>query len=408
MTNLERWRHYLKDLESPDLFIDWGFYFLISTAMQRRVWIYPDGFTLYPNLFIILIGPPAAGKTRVISQIANIIKSGKLTYIDKSDPKKPESKPLFPYSADTITQEALIEYIARHCSRIFDYKDKNGKTRKMSANPIAFMVEELGVLFRKNTEDMVNMLNQFYDAGSYTYKTKKCGTDAIQKVCFSMIAGTTPSFIKEAFNEKIISQGFTSRVIMIYGAKPRFLRQFPGLTEDQVEAKIELINHIKKISRVAGEMQLSGEAKEYHRHLYEDGEITEKRINQDYRLDNYYGRKNVHLLKMAMLFHFADSTDLVLTKEDIKKAYQFLATTEIRMQESFDVVGRNELGEISKLIHSYIANSGESGVKFKKLWLKFVSEVNKQELESCLEFLLTTEQVYVSGNHYKATGNNLP
>ena len=46
MTNIEKWRHFLKDLESPDMFVDWGFYSMIATALQRRVWLYPDTFTL--------------------------------------------------------------------------------------------------------------------------------------------------------------------------------------------------------------------------------------------------------------------------------------------------------------------------------------------------------------------------
>ena len=75
MNNLGKWRFYLKDIESPDLFIDWGFYSLISAALQRRVWLYPDAMAIYPNIFTLLVGPPAAGKSRVISQIADIIKS---------------------------------------------------------------------------------------------------------------------------------------------------------------------------------------------------------------------------------------------------------------------------------------------------------------------------------------------
>ena len=78
MTNIEKWRHFLKDLESPDIFIDWGFYSMLATALQRRVWLYPDTFTLYPNLFTMLVGPPAAGKSRVISQVSEFIKNQSL------------------------------------------------------------------------------------------------------------------------------------------------------------------------------------------------------------------------------------------------------------------------------------------------------------------------------------------
>jgi len=110
MTNLEKWRHYLKDIESPDLFIDWGFYNLISTALQRRVWLYPDAMAIFPNIFVLLVGPPASGKSRVISQIADIIKCERLMEPNK---EKNTMVPMYPYGADTTTQESLLRMMSK-------------------------------------------------------------------------------------------------------------------------------------------------------------------------------------------------------------------------------------------------------------------------------------------------------
>ena len=74
--------------------------------------------------------------------------------------------------------------------------------------------------------------------------------------------------------------------------------------------------------------------------------------------------------------------------------------TEHRMHEAFNTVGRNPIGEITKHILRYIIDS-DSGVRYKKLWLKFVSEVTKQELDQVLEFLVTTEQVENTGGWFR-------
>ena len=198
MTNLEKWRHYLKDLESPDLFIDWSFYSLISAALQRRVWLYPDSMSIYPNIFTLLVGPPAAGKSRVISQVTDIIKSEKLMEFDN---EKNDMVPMYPYGADTTTQESLLRYMRDDCMRKFTVPDTRlggSALKNKSHHSICFMIEELGVLFRKNSEDMVNMLNQFYDSRSYHYKSKHQGSDDITNICVTMLGGTTPSFIREA------------------------------------------------------------------------------------------------------------------------------------------------------------------------------------------------------------------
>ena len=120
--------------------------------------------------------------------------------------------------------------------------------------------------------------------------------------------------------------------------------------------------------------------------------MLSKRVNKDPRLDNYYGRKNVHLLKTAMLMHFADKTNLIIDIDDIKRAAKLLAITEHKMHEAFNTVGRNPIGEVTKHILRFIIES-EAGVRYKKLWLNFVSEISKQELDQVLEFLVTTDQI---------------
>ena len=393
MTNIEKWRHYLKDLESPDLFIDWGFYSMIATALQRRVWLYPDTFTLYPNLFVMLVGPPAAGKSRVISQVSEFIKHQ--TLIEKIPLKKKNEvkvKPYYPISADTITQEALIRYIVKECGRDFTYK-RDGKDIKSAHFSVGFMIEELGVLLRKNTENIVNMLNQFYDSRDFSYKTKHQGTDVIKNVCVNMLGGTTPSFIREAFSDKIISQGFTSRVIMIYGSGPRFLRQFPGVDDEQKQMKEDVINHLKNLHKMGGPLSFTEEAEEYHRQVYESGKLTQEVVNKDHRLETYYGRKNVHLLKMSMIMHFADqATSSVIEKPTVERALRFLAHTEARMHEAYVTAGRNILAEAQRRLMQHIIDAKDV-VKWKKLWVTFIDDMNKDELEQCLEFLLATDQI---------------
>jgi hypothetical protein len=298
----------------------------------------------------------------------------------------------------------LLRYLRDDCMRKFEVADNRlgGKAkRKRSHYSICFMIEELGVLFRKNSEDMVNMLNQFYDSRSYHYKSKHQGSDDITNLCVTMLAGTTPSFIREAFSDKIISQGFTSRVIVVFGHAPRFFRQFPGLSEEQQQYRKDIVDYLLKLHEVAGEVRLSPEASAWHKELYESGDLMKKRVNKDPRLDNYYGRKNVHLLKTAMLIHFADNTDPVITLDDMKKAFKLLAITEHKMHEAFNTVGRNPIGEITKHILRFIIDS-DAGVRYKKLWLNFVSEVSKQELDQVLEFLVTTGQVENNNGYFTA------
>ena len=102
-----------------------------------------------------------------------------------------------------------------------------------------------------------------------------------------------------------------------------------------------------------------------------------------------------------MLIHFADNKNMEISLKDMQRAFKLLTITEHKMHEAFNTVGRNPIGEITKHILRYIIDA-DSGVRYKKLWLKFVSEVTKQELDQVLEFLVTTEQVENNGGWFKA------
>ncbi len=382
----DNWRLYLEDLESPDLYIDWGFYFLISSCLQRRVWTSQGINAIYPNLFMLLVGPPACGKSRLISMVSDILQDKELLIMSKD---KKHTAPIFPYAADSITAEALSQYLAQECTKIFQREDGSDYIHASCT----MLVEELGVFLKKRTEDTVNMLNQLYDARNYRYYTKAKGKDNVQNVCLSLVAGTTPSFIRECFNENLISQGFTSRFVVVYQEQPRFLRQFTGFEDKHMKARAELVQHVKKLSKRCGPIPMSEECAAYHKERYESGSYINNRINSSPKLDMYYARKNIHLQKLALAIQMgklAESKEIDV--DSFKQAEKFIAETEIFMHLSYDLTGRNVIHEFTRKLSDYI-NSKPEGVSHKRVWLDWHSDLKKDELEAALEFLLQTDQI---------------
>ena len=358
MTNLEKWRFYLEDLESPDLYLDWGFYFMISSCLQRRIWTSQGINAIYPNLFMLLVGPPACGKSRLISMISDIIEDNELKIMSKD---KKQTAPLFPYTADSITAEALSRYLAEECTKVFTLEDGSDYVHASCT----MLIEELGVFLKKRTEDTVNMLNQLYDARN----------------------------IRECFNENLISQGFTSRFIVVYQDEPRFLRQFTGFTDKHIQARADIVQHVKKLSKRCGPVPMSEECAAYHKKRYESGSYINNRINSSPKLELYYARKNIHLQKLALSVQMGNSAESKeVTLESFKYAEKFIAETELFMHRSYDLTGRNVIHEFTRKLGEYV-NSKEDGVSHKKLWLDWHSDLKKDELEAALEFLMQTDQI---------------
>jgi len=395
----------MRDIESPDEYVDWGFYHMISSALQRRVWMYSDAetmlpcsFSLYPGEYIILVGPPSTGKGRVIAQESAIIKSNYLL--------NPETKmPLIPFNPDKTTVESLTQHIAQNIKVCVRPHPKTGVKQSYGYCACSFLIEELEVLFAQNTNDMVSVLVHCYDGHDLHYKTKHQGEDKIVNICLSMIAGTTQDSLRDLMNSKILKKGMSSRCVFVYADKPRFFRQFPGLDITQQQALRDLTAHVKALTNVFGEIVLAPDAAEYHKKFYESGDMYSDRLNRDPRLDNYYGRKNIHWFKLAMtLLYSEQTTSNVITLEILKRAYNILRKTEMRMHEAFASAGRNALYESCMDIERALGD--EEKISHRRLWWMFTKDLNKSQFEECMNLLVETGRVGNCEGYYSLKKTN--
>src|SRR5579864_3128365 len=85
MTNFDKWQAYTAGVPAPQNFIDWGFYSMIASCLQRRVWCFSDEDKCYPNMYITLVGPPGTGKGLVTKRIVELLRYYKLEDVIKQN-----------------------------------------------------------------------------------------------------------------------------------------------------------------------------------------------------------------------------------------------------------------------------------------------------------------------------------
>jgi hypothetical protein len=307
---LDKWRFYLKDYESPDSFINWGYYSLISSVLQRRVWMDEEPRQLYANQYVLFCGPPATGKTMIIAVNASFLRHTEFTMF--KDGNNMEIQQKIPTAPDSITLEALTQKLSGYYQRHLKYKKEDGSSALYVHSSLQFLCEELGVLLRKHTDDMINVLIQGYDSRQLERVTKWSGSDAVKNICLGILAGTTPKWVSDGIKFGMFDTGFLSRFITIYEPKPRFYREHPGFNAEQRVAWQEIFDHIKKVSEEFGQCKLSTEAAAWKKEYYESGGLVRDRVNLDATLDHYYGRKHANWKKMCMILHFLN---LILKKK---------------------------------------------------------------------------------------------
>jgi hypothetical protein len=386
---------------------------------------------------VLLVGPPGVGKGLVLKQVNELLKWHKKTQgtleaaqniqelkrkaqsdgnidpavvvqlaqaeqamrdiADSGGASKEKSKQnfLFPVAPESITYEALVSLNARLSSTV-----KGISPQSMAPSGIyihhslCFILEEMSSLFRKHTESLVNYLLISYDCGDYTYATKVSGTDYVKKCCLSLLCGTTPSFIKSTFDDRLLTDGFSARVWGIYGVKNRF-EQFiiPDFTTDQLVAREQILMRIKELSTLFGQVTYSPEAREYLR-AYVEEQLPVKRVNDDGKLDPYYSRMSQHVMKLSLIMHFCDSDKMVIELETAVKCVAFLQHIEVKMHLCFATIGKNELSGLASKILKYIERQ-DNMVTFMDIYGKFFEEAKRADLEESIEFLLGVEKLKI-------------
>lgn len=430
MTNYDKWQSYTSGLPSPQNYIDWTWRYIICASLQRRVWLPPEHNPCFANMYQILVGKAGLGKGLCITVATDFLRHWKLkdaarllkkngrseehvqsaeTVLDVDIKNAQEAEMqvknkraeiiepyLIPIAADATTYEALVESVAKSYRRVAyeAYDDKQQKNRLFyyGHSSVCFSLPELASLLRKRTEDTVNYMLGLYDCPTdYEYNTKHMGKDRVRRGCLNLLAGTTPNFMQQIFNEKLIDQGFGSRTLFIYANKDRKTQFWiPELTAEQKVYKEELLQHVLQLTSLYGPVRMDDSTRKF----LEDWwcKVADGSKNKSPKLEGYYSRKKVHVMKVAMANHFSESLELYVPQFRFEESIETLDKEEKNMHLAITIEGENHLAKVSKKLLEFISDGPKD---FVQLTVELWGIANSKELEDTITFLKDTNQISV-------------
>lgn len=448
LSNFDKWLSITEGLTSPQNYIEWGYYSLIASCLQRRVWTGPKHMPLYPNMYIILVGRAGLGKGIVIKRVAELLKHHRLpdpslskqqaskaiTEADKllmeevkrqdymrakdtgDAPEKGKDaalrsfdKPaLFPTAPDDTTYESLVQVTAKALRRI-NFKSVNPETGQdfmgiYTHSSLSFTLEELSSLMKKHTENVVRYLLVTYDCGDYERDTKHQGKDRVKKCCVNLLAGTTPEYMQYIFDSNLIDEGLASRTHFIYAPQNRKRTLFiPELTPEQELYKKDLLEHIRCLSELYGQVRVDNETWDKLDKWWKG--IETKRPNTSPKLNGYYERCNMHVPKLAMARHFSDSLELYIPWSTFEEAIEISAKEEQRMHFALGLDASNPLAKPAKMIYQFIAVNGARTKRelLGEFWEQM--PLGEKSLDDILEHLMAMGRI-IRQDETDAAGNN--
>lgn len=317
---------YSSNQESPKIFHKWVAISVILSTLKGRAILDRGVYQLHPNQFITLV----AGSAKCRKSAAMGMGKAILNELD-SPPA------LF---AQKITPEALISYL----------KENSGKGLIYASEFSVFIGPEA------SKSGLLGVLTDLYDCPKdWSYHTQKRGKEVVEgNICINLLAASTPPWLRTSIPEDAMGGGFTSRMIFVYADKPSQLVPYPEFTQEQIDAKKKIIEWLDKLDGVSGDFVLEDEARE----LFRDWYIEHGNTSSDEAMDGYHGRKDDHVLKVAMAISMGVDTELVIKKEHIVTAIRCLEDIEGGMPAALKEIGSSDRGVLTDTILKYIKKDG--------------------------------------------------
>jgi len=399
MSLLDDWRLWCRDLPTTDRFVDACWVSLISSALQRRVWMGSSINQIWANQYILLIAPPGVGKSLPMKQVSAFLKFHKKPRLDddeETEGMEKERKLLFPVASDSTSYQAFMHELAENVSSV---KGPDGKFRKHMSS--TFILDEATSILHDEAEIMIDLLNKGWSC-SETHKHSAISTKykPLKDICINLLGGTQPDKFARVSKVDAVSSGFSRRTLMIFGDENRFEQpMIPEPDADQVAAGHRIANHLLLLSTVYGKATFTPDAwAKYSAWWIDKPARMLARRNKSPRLENYYVSKNLHVCKTAMALHFGESATMEISVDTLDAALLMLDGFESEMHKAFNGTA-DKFADTKKLLE-YRFKGEPGGLSFKELYTPVIHDISASDFRNVLADMLEAGIIQFVGNKY--------
>lgn len=361
---------YVENTESPRIMHVMAALSGISACMGRRCW-YPMGTgEVWPNMYVILCGPPAVRKSTAFKIMLTLLRKHTQVRIAPDDTGGQRqgliAAMMHVDGAENDDDAKIIKALEAETSKVGKGNGSTTNLYDLSAaleelgnisfdtrDPRTMFVaaSELNSILGEGNTALLTFLQKMWDGDPYKYQLKTT-THELKDALLGMIAATTPSQIALAMPAEAVGQGFTSRAIFVY-ADQKHTRKIARPTLD-MDAENDIAGIYSRVfNEFSGPFNEAPDAASHLDELYQRGIVI-----KDPRFVHYSDRRHTHLQKLAMSLA-ASRGEQTIRLVDVKFADQLLLYIEESMPEALGEYGMNKLGAAKQRLLDFIKNSND-------------------------------------------------
>lgn len=374
---------YVEKTEPVPLFKIWAGISAIAACLQRKCFTCWDK-RIFPNQYIVLIGPSSCGKNTAMSPVTEM-----LTDIG------------IPLAPNSVTREKLIRNLRKSTTNIIDPISE----KPILHSSLTIISDELSVFLGVHELKFLNDLTDWYDcgrgrSGTWTYETATQGEHEILGIWVNILGGMTPDSLQESLPKGAIGGGFTSRIMFVY-SPGREIQPVPFMFLADHSLYEDLVFDLTQINAMVGQFTFDESFVDMMTDWYVAQRKNPPQLGKEF--EGYIGRRPTHMMKLCMALSASRGSSMQITTEDFQRALLLLEETERVMPNVYSAYGANELAPILNRVAAYIGS--HKMVLFSELLRMFMRDVDKEGLMKILMTLESTRFCTMKGENI-ATGED--
>ncbi len=372
MSFLTTFLSWTEQYPSPESYFRWAALSAISTVMRDNMCnIWGNNDRLYPNMFIMLVGPPALGKQLPITKSSGLVKAVNNTKILQG----------------SASIQAVIKSLGEY---------ETGGLKGASGLILAPEYASFHAGDQQNTNDLLTDLWDFHPAWERNLISWQA---TLKNVCISMMAGSNETLLKGILDQRALFGGLLSRMILVIETRPRHKSGLIRKTSangvyiapvDPIEVKLKA--HLTHISKMRGEITFEEDAILEYEHWYmnqwdEDNPRTRTGVE---------GRMKTHIKKVAMALALCEwNLDPVVRKQHIEHAIELC----VGLYKNYIVLsaeaGSNPTAHPMAQLIRYLGTSPNQELKRKTILSRHLGDFNPDILSEAAQQLEEGNLIYI-------------
>uniref|UniRef100_A0A6M3KMF2 Putative primase n=1 Tax=viral metagenome TaxID=1070528 RepID=A0A6M3KMF2_9ZZZZ len=364
---IESYLEYTDHTEPCHLYREWVAVSTIASCLQRKCYL-DWGQTVYPNLYVILVGPSGARKGTAMGYGRYFLKELKVRMV-----------------AESITREALIREVKNATENLTD--PENPGLIGVTHASVTVHSPELTVFIGWDNKQLMMDLTDLYDCNErWEYRTKNMGTDTIHGPWINILGATTPDLVQKTLPLDAVGGGLTARMMFVYASRKGKISIFPQLSKEDEGLRNLLLQDLEEIKMMRGQFKITEAFLDSWADWYpkQDGNNP----FSDVKFSGYFERRPWTMLKMSMIVSASRSSSMIIDAVDFREGLEILKRVEIPMKKTLAGVGKRDDADVMSKIMSYIGMERET--TFNDILAVFYNDVDPEGLA---RIILTLQKI---------------